>query len=108
MQQLAFSLRGAKPDAIFGRRGVQLPAERTGQRISGMQATGCGNALQWLIRRLQSIARHLHAHGLDVCSGYGAQLGLEQARQLSFADVDTLSQEWQRKRLSEVLRDVLM
>lgn len=76
--RLAPSFMGAKSAAVFGRRGVQLPAERASQRIGGAQAAGDGDAYQRLIRCLKAVARHLHAHGLYIRGRRGAQLGLEQ------------------------------
>ena len=98
---------GAKSAAVFGRRGVQLPAERASQRIGGAQAAGDGDAYQRLIRRLKAVARHLHAHGLYIRGRRGAQLGLEQAGQLSLADVDSFGQQRQRERPGDVLRYVM-
>ena len=105
--QPASSFMGAKSAAVFGRCGVQLPAKRPSQGIGGTQAAGDGDARQRLIRRLKAVARHLHAHGLYVRGRRGAQLGLEQAGQLSLADVDSFGQERQREGPSNVLRYVV-
>ena len=74
--------------AVVAWGGVKAPAERSVHGLGGAEAAGLGDLFDGSVGGLEETAGGLEPDGFDVVGCGGADLGLEDAGELSFGEID--------------------